>query len=126
MAGGVYIAVIHIRPEIEGKIRSKHNLTGDEVRSTFVMQPDVSGAWEDHPTYGNMAAMQHGDPDYDWVDDDELSAAETLRRFAALAPTRVEMPAQPAIGLAATTTGGASTTFTEQLWPGSPREPVVS
>ena len=44
--------MIHIRPEIEGKIRTKHHLTGDEVRSTFVMQPDVSGAWEDHPTYG--------------------------------------------------------------------------
>jgi hypothetical protein len=73
-----------------------------------------------------MAAMEHGDPAYDWVDDDELDAGETLRRFAELAPTRVEMPAQPALGGAGATAGGASTTFNEELWPGSRREHLVS
>jgi uncharacterized DUF497 family protein len=49
---GVYIAVIDIRPGVEDKIRTKHNLTGQEVRNVFIMNPKVRGNWEDHPDYG--------------------------------------------------------------------------
>jgi uncharacterized DUF497 family protein len=41
-----------IRADIEAKINEKHQVTGDEVRETFVMQPDVSGNWEEHGHYG--------------------------------------------------------------------------
>jgi hypothetical protein len=75
-----------------------------------------------------MAGMEQGDPAYDWVDDDELSAEETLRRFAALSPTRVGVTAGEQVAAEEPrTAGGASKTFTEQLWPGKDlRELLVS
>jgi hypothetical protein len=71
-----------------------------------------------------MTSMEHGDPAYDWVDDGEMSAEETLRRFATLLPQRVGPVADSD---QATSRGGASETFTEVLgFEGDRREPLVS
>jgi hypothetical protein len=66
--------------------------------------------------------MEHGDPGYDWVDDDELSADETLRRFAALSPVQVELPTAETgpivVDVASANRGsGPGATVVENLWP---------
>jgi hypothetical protein len=82
---------------------------------------------------GSMADMQHDDdPAYDWVDDDELSAEETLRRFAALSPVTVELPTASGgpvvVSIASANRGaGAIDVVVEQLWPSLPdQEQLVS
>jgi hypothetical protein len=53
----VYIAEIRISDAIEVKIRTKHHLTGAEVREAFVLRRDVEARWEDHPVHGRRAVV---------------------------------------------------------------------
>jgi hypothetical protein len=69
-----------------------------------------------------MAGMERHDPAYDWVDDEELSAEETLQRFEALSPESVELPSVRhgalVVSIASVNQGtGASSVFVEQVWP---------
>jgi len=48
----VPIPVIVIDPPTVDKIKSKHNVTADEVEEALLMRLDVEARWEDHPKHG--------------------------------------------------------------------------
>ncbi len=48
----VPIPEIVIDPHIVDKIKSKHNVTADEVKEALLMQLDVDARWEEHPKHG--------------------------------------------------------------------------
>ncbi|MFF4992620.1 hypothetical protein ACFY19_35985 [Streptosporangium saharense] len=48
----VHIAEIVIPDGIESKIRSKHNLTGEDVRESLIYGKDVQGEEQYHERYG--------------------------------------------------------------------------
>lgn len=65
------MARLDIPPSIEDKIRTKHNLTGDEVRAALVFQRDARFAERDHEVYGRrilaMATTRSGKPFIAWL-----------------------------------------------------------
>jgi hypothetical protein len=51
--GVVRIVHIDIPPEVEAKIRGKHQVTGDEVREAFLWPARLLACgWENHEVYG--------------------------------------------------------------------------
>jgi hypothetical protein len=48
----IYVARLDIPPSVEDKIRTKHDLTGDEVRAAIVFRNDVQFREDDHEVYG--------------------------------------------------------------------------
>lgn len=48
----VWISKLDIPGNIDSKIKSKHDLTGEDVHDALVAQPGVIGETEDHPEYG--------------------------------------------------------------------------
>ena len=48
----IYIAEIRIADSIELKIKTKHNVTPEEVREALVLRNDVRAGWENHPAHG--------------------------------------------------------------------------
>ncbi|MEV4096993.1 hypothetical protein [Streptosporangium saharense] len=48
----IYVARLDIPPSVENKIRTKHSLTGDEVRAALVFRKDVQFKEDDHEAYG--------------------------------------------------------------------------
>lgn len=56
----VYIADIRISDAVAAKIRTKHNVTPEEVRETFILREDIQAGWEDHHVHGRrVVAFGH-------------------------------------------------------------------
>jgi hypothetical protein len=47
-----YIARIDVDHSVADKIRTKHNVTLEEVREAFVMRTDMTANWEDSAEHG--------------------------------------------------------------------------
>jgi hypothetical protein len=48
----VRIVEVRIDETVADKIRTKHNMTPEEVREALVLRPDVDRRWENHPEHG--------------------------------------------------------------------------
>lgn len=58
-----WIAVIRFDPEVEAKIRSKHNLTPTRVREAVALGAASRVDWETHPAYGRRLIATGTDAD---------------------------------------------------------------
>lgn len=79
-----YIAQVLIDPSIEAKIKTKHNVTSDDVRSALEYPARVSAAWEEHPDHGRRlvasGTTRTGRPILAWLEPvDETDGTWRLR-----------------------------------------------
>ena len=49
----IWIGHVEISNAVERKIRSKHNLTGTQVREAVIARKDVHAYWEYHSAHGH-------------------------------------------------------------------------
>ncbi|WP_449064295.1 hypothetical protein [Planomonospora algeriensis] len=56
----IYISQVDIPDAIEDKIRTKHNLTGAEVRAALIYGRDVVGHEQTHELYGTRVIVYAG------------------------------------------------------------------
>jgi hypothetical protein len=54
----IWVAQIEISRAVESKIRSKHNLTGQEIRSAIVACSDISAFVDIHPVHGQRIVIK--------------------------------------------------------------------
>jgi len=47
-----YAAVLIIDPSTEAKLRTKHGLTGSQVREAVLLGAHIEARWQDHPEHG--------------------------------------------------------------------------
>lgn len=58
MVEGLWVARLQVSAATEHKIRSKHNLEVEDVRSAVVCRPGLNYVWHDHPERGRRAIVK--------------------------------------------------------------------
>lgn len=52
-----WVGEVTFSPEVEAKLRSKHNLTPTEIRSAIAWGNHAWAVWNDHPEYGRRLVV---------------------------------------------------------------------
>ncbi len=60
---GEWVGKIEFQPEIERKLRNKHQLTPDQVRSAVALGAHDHAEWHDDPSYGLRLMLTGEDAD---------------------------------------------------------------
>ncbi len=58
-----WIATITFDLEVEGKLRTKHNLAPEQVREAIAFGAHTSAGWHVHPDYGRRLIVTGSDAD---------------------------------------------------------------